>query len=296
MPRQSTPADSLEAPLKKLTAVSAICLLWACYLVFKDRTACRGTSLVLPSPSRSPPLWLAAGRLFYFRTGRLVKSPLRPRLHRFASTVRRFRGFLSKGRGTYCRFATLVNSLRRLVLLTRAALSPSRPLRFVRGAASTTTASRVNFVSSTVYFVWFNPAGALSSPVRGASSVRGGAASSPSPSRVSTAFVDSRFPSLRAAVTCATLARLGDAASTTTAFRVNPSASTLYFICPESASRRQCDFACPFQGTRLLPPPRCESTLLHRLVISSGPGPKFHRRCGGACPGRGDAASTTTRS
>ena len=62
---------------------------------------------------------------------------------------------LSRGRGTYCRSALRVNSLRRLVFSGPSLVCHLRDIFASEEAASTTTAFRVNLASSTSYFALF---------------------------------------------------------------------------------------------------------------------------------------------
>ena len=170
----------------ELTAVSAICLLWACYLVFKDRAACCFCGFVLPSFYFSAAPHSTSGLHSLFRSGLPVKRPLSLRFTaspRLESTSRRGALFLpfEEGRGTYFASASRVNLLRRLFFRLVLAASLARPLPLRGGAASTTTALGVNplrrlRISSFTSFVR-----GTSSPVRLRLSVRRGAASIASP-------------------------------------------------------------------------------------------------------------------
>ena len=161
----------------ELTAVSAICLLWACYLVFKDRAACCFCGFVLPSFYFSAAPHSTSGLHSLFRSGFSVKRPLSLRFTvspRLGSTSRRGALLLpfEEGRGIYFPSASAVNSLRRLFSSRPPASSPSR-LPPVRGdAAFTTAASGVNFarrlrISSFSFVRGFSTAVAASLPVRG---------------------------------------------------------------------------------------------------------------------------------
>ena len=172
--------------LQELTAVSAICLLWACYLVFKDRTACRGCFLVLRSASPSVAAHRAARAAFS------TAEPVR----------------LSSNQ---CCF----------VFPTRFAPKFACALFFVEGARNLLRfRRRCQLAAST------------------------------------------RFSSLPSVVARATSSAQREAASTTAAFRVNSASSTFYFLCPcvVRSLRRQCDFAFPSVGARLLAsrPPECQ--------------------------------------
>ena len=93
-----------------MTAVSAICLLWVCYLVFKDRAACfrlsccATVSLSLTAFNRRGGCCI----LNRFRCQAAVAASL------FRFTAKESCSSLSWGRGTYCLSALRVNSLRRL--------------------------------------------------------------------------------------------------------------------------------------------------------------------------------------
>jgi len=75
----------------ELTAVSAICLLWACYLVFKDRAACCRRDFVLPFSYFPAAPCSTSGLPSLFRGGFSVKRPLPLRFHRFASVLNQHR-------------------------------------------------------------------------------------------------------------------------------------------------------------------------------------------------------------
>ena len=75
-----------------MTAVSAICLLWACYLVFKDRAACCCRDFVLPFSYFSAAPRSTSGPPSLFRSAFAVKRPLPLRFSaspRLASASRR---------------------------------------------------------------------------------------------------------------------------------------------------------------------------------------------------------------
>jgi len=140
-----------------------------------------------------------------------------------------------------------------------------------REAASTTAASRVNFVSSTVYFVFPAASGGPHRQCGFAFPSVGARLLASRPPECQPPSSTLAFPFSRPLFLAEHLPGSGDAASTTTAFGVNPTASTPYFLCPSHDSHRQRGFAFPSEGTRLLLPPRLESTPLRRLLISSVP-------------------------